>query len=153
MPDMRGATARRGRRGRRTAAMIRVAHERIGALFSLAENEARRGPSPFPNRYVGLARRIGMRYNVRLPSELREYYCRRCSAHWIEGRTVRTRLRSGRRVRTCLVCGSVRRVPVRARRVPRGDAETFGRRTANDAEPALVDPEAGGEDWGEGEEE
>ena len=94
--------------------MIRTAGERVQDLFGLAEAESARVGSVLPDRYVQLARRIGMRYNVRLAPELRELYCRGCSVYWVEGRTVRTRLRSGRRVRTCLRCGRVRRVPLRA---------------------------------------
>ena len=116
-----GATRRRGRRGRRTSAMIRAAQERIQDLFSLAEVEAR---APVPNlsrRYVSLARRIGMRYNVRLLREYRDLYCRGCSTFWVEGRTVRTRLRGGRRTQTCLACGRARRVVLKHRSVgPRG---------------------------------
>jgi len=90
--------------------MIRVAGERIADLFALAESESVNRPnSPYPNRYVGLARRIGMRYTVRLPTEYRERYCRQCSSFWVEGRTVRTRLRGGHRVQTCLSCGATRR--------------------------------------------
>ncbi|MGD1099347.1 MAG: hypothetical protein ABR888_03270 [Thermoplasmata archaeon] len=102
---------RTGRKGRRTGAMVRIARERVSHLFGLAEREAR-GPHPeLADRYVALARRIGMRYNVRLRQEYRELYCRSCSAFWVEGRTVRTRLRSGIRVRTCLRCGRQRRTP------------------------------------------
>ena len=90
--------------------MIQIAQDRILHLFSLAEVEARRGPGPWPDRYVQLARRIGTRYNVRVPHELGERYCRGCSAFWVEGRTVRTRLRAGRRARTCLVCGRTQRL-------------------------------------------
>jgi ribonuclease P protein subunit RPR2 len=92
--------------------MIRVAGERVTTLFALAESEARQRPSGLADRYVGLARKVGMRYNVRLLREYRELYCRGCSAYWIEGRTVRTRLRGGHRVRTCLRCGRVRRVSI-----------------------------------------
>jgi ribonuclease P protein subunit RPR2 len=91
--------------------MVRIARERVSDLFGLAEREAR-GPHPeLADRYVALARRIGMRYNVRLRREYRELYCRSCSTFWVEGRTVRTRLRSGSRVRTCLRCGYQRRTP------------------------------------------
>jgi ribonuclease P protein subunit RPR2 len=91
--------------------MVRVARQRISDLFALADREVRGGDIEFANRYVELARRIGMRYNVRLSREYRDLYCRSCSAFWVEGRTVRTRLRSGRRVRTCLRCGRQRRIP------------------------------------------
>jgi len=89
--------------------MVRIARERVADLFALAEKEASSGHSELADRYVSLARRIGMRYNVRLMQEYRELYCRGCSAFWVEGRTVRTRLRAGRRVRTCLRCGRERR--------------------------------------------
>ena len=100
---------RGGRRGRRTAGMVRIARERISTLFALAEREAATGHGELADRYVNIARRVGTRYNVRVLPEYRELYCRGCSAFWVEGRTVRTRLRSGRRVRTCLRCGRERR--------------------------------------------
>jgi ribonuclease P protein subunit RPR2 len=92
--------------------MVRIARERIADLFALAEREAERPDGRLADRYVQLARRVGTRYNVRLPTEYRELYCRKCSAYWVEGRTVRTRLRGNRRVRTCLACGVSRRTLV-----------------------------------------
>jgi ribonuclease P protein subunit RPR2 len=105
--------------------MVRVARERIAELFALAEREAQVPGSRLPDRYVRLARRVGTRYNVRVPAEYRELYCRGCSSYWVEGRTVRTRLRGDRRVRTCLACGRLRRTRVRttgaaAERLPMG---------------------------------
>ena len=96
--------------------MVRVARERISTLFALAEREAGGGHRELAHRYVTLARRIGTRYNVRLLPEYRELYCRGCSTYWVEGVTVRTRFRSGRRSRTCLRCGRVRRTAVRETR-------------------------------------
>jgi len=113
--------------------MIRIAQERIADLFALAATESQRPSSRLPDRYVALARRIGMRYNIRILPEYRTVFCRRCSAYWIEGRTVRTRLRGGQRVRTCLACGAQRRFVVGTRPGPRG---------ARDAVPPL----AGGTD-------
>jgi ribonuclease P protein subunit RPR2 len=92
--------------------MLRVARDRISVLFALAGSEASAGRLALSDRYVSLARRIGTRYNIRLLPEYRELYCRGCSAYWVEGRTVRTRLRAGRRVRACLKCGRIRRVPL-----------------------------------------
>ncbi len=107
---------RRGRRGRRTPVMNRIAGERIRDLFALAEAESRPPGSPLSDRYVQLARKVGARYNVRLPPEFADLYCRGCSTFWIEGRTVRTRLRAGHRTRTCLKCGRVRRFATTAPR-------------------------------------
>jgi ribonuclease P protein subunit RPR2 len=120
--------------------MIRLAQERISDLFALAEAESRSGESTLPNRYVDLARRIGMRYNVRLLPEYRELYCRGCSTYWVEGRSVRTRLRGGRRIRTCLECGRARRVPLRARRPRPAPPEMPSRR------PPIVGVEVLNED-------
>lgn len=116
LPAAAGTVRRPGRRGRRNAAMLRIANERISSLFVLAGSEAQAGQFPLSDRYVALARRIGTRYNVRLLPEYRELYCRGCSAYWVEGRTVRTRIRQGRRVRACLRCGRIRRVPIHAAR-------------------------------------
>jgi ribonuclease P protein subunit RPR2 len=90
--------------------MIRIAGERILRLFALAENESRKGRGALPDRYVRLARKIGTRYNVRIPAEFTDRYCRGCSSYWVEGRSVRTRLRRFGRTQTCLVCGRIRRV-------------------------------------------
>ncbi len=92
--------------------MVRIARTRVSDLFALAEREAAGGDLALADRYVLLARRVSTRYNVRLPRTYGELYCRGCSAFWVEGRTVRTRLRSGRRVRTCLKCGRARRAPL-----------------------------------------
>jgi ribonuclease P protein subunit RPR2 len=89
--------------------MVRIARERVDDLFAEAEAIARTADAKLADRYVRLARRVGMRHNVRLLPEHRENYCRGCSAYWVEGRTVRTRLRRGHRVRTCLACGRARR--------------------------------------------
>jgi ribonuclease P protein subunit RPR2 len=141
LPGMRGpgSSRRRGRRGRRTAAMIRAAQERIQDLFSLAETEVRRSPENFSRRYVLLARRIGMRYNVRLLREYRDVYCRGCSAFWVEGRSVRTRLRAGRRAQTCLNCGRVRRTRIKHRPTPRAPSEESPDRTVGREQAVLID--------------
>lgn len=95
--------------------MVRIARERIDDLFALAEKEATAQHRELSDRYVRLARKVGMRYNIRLLAEYRELYCRACSSYWVEGVTVRTRLRSGRRTRACLICGHRRRTVVHGR--------------------------------------
>ncbi|MCI4369194.1 MAG: hypothetical protein L3K09_06500 [Thermoplasmata archaeon] len=122
--------------------MIRVAHERVADLFGLALSESAGGSSSLADRYVTIARRVGMRYNVRFPPEYREYSCRACSVFWVEGRSVRTRLRSGVRVRTCLRCGHVRRVPLGVRTSsPMATAEFTRPLPGTPGEPAAVDEE------------
>ena len=131
---------RSGRRGRRTATMVRIARERVSDLFVLAERESKNRHSELADRYVRLARRIGMRYNVRLQREYRELYCRACSAFWVEGRTVRTRLRTGHRVRTCLKCGYQRRTVAVPRPRLAGSSPNAGSRETRRDEGALSIP-------------
>jgi len=119
--------------------MVRIARERIADLFARAEREATRLDSKLANRYVQLARRVGTRYNIRLPAEYRELYCRGCSAYWVEGRTVRTRLRGARRVRTCLSCGRTRRTPITTGRTSDPPPGGFESSTPREEE-ALVGP-------------
>ena len=121
--------------------MVRIAHRRVSDLFTLAERESSAGHAELADRYVALARRIGMRYNVRLLGEFRDLYCRACSAFWVEGRTVRTRLRSGHRVRTCLRCGHRRRTLARGS-APRASFHEPSSREVPRDEGALVIPVA-----------
>ncbi len=119
--------------------MVRIARERVLALFALAEREAAGGHDELADRYVVLARKIGTRYNVRFLPEYRELYCRSCSTFWVEGRTVRTRLRAGRRVRTCLRCGRRRRLPVREPSLLPGRGPEVGRSAEAMEDVVLAD--------------
>lgn len=89
----------------------RIATERIEKLFALAESEALAGNFPRADRYVDLARRIGMRYNVRLPSAFKRRVCKGCRAFLLPPKTARVRIGDSRVVTTCLKCGTVMRFP------------------------------------------
>lgn len=65
----------------------KAAGEVIERLFS----EARKNPE-MGDRYVQLARRIAMKVNYRLPSELKRRFCRHCYSYFYDGNyRVRTR--------------------------------------------------------------
>lgn len=87
----------------------RIARERIERLLQLAEAQALEGRLARANRYAALARRVGMRYVIRLPAEHRLRVCRACGAYLLPGRTARVRAREGKVAVTCLACGAVRR--------------------------------------------
>lgn len=96
---------------RRKGEERRIARERIERLFRLAEAEALKANDARANRYAGLARRIGMRYNVRLPSEFKRRVCKGCHAYLLPPRTARVRVGESRVTTTCLACGTVMRFP------------------------------------------
>ncbi|MCJ2555539.1 MAG: ribonuclease P [Candidatus Thermoplasmatota archaeon] len=89
----------------------RIARERILILFQQAEKESLRGNLRRSNRYVQLARRIGMRYNTPFPSALKRRFCRKCGSFLLPSENSRVRLRSSRITITCGECGHIMRMP------------------------------------------
>lgn len=102
----------------------RIALERITALFRMAESEATHERPERARRYVELARRIGMRYNVRIPASFRRSFCRACLAYLVPSRSARVRLDHGRIVVTCRACGAIQRRPYIREQAARRKART-----------------------------
>ncbi len=94
----------------------RIALERMEVLFGLAEKEALQGHAARARRYVDLARKLGMRYNVRVPPAFKRRFCKRCLAYLVPSVNARVRVGRGRVVITCTSCGAVQRFPFRAER-------------------------------------
>jgi RNase P subunit RPR2 len=93
--------------------MVIIARERMDLLMVQALKAARSGDMTKADRYAGLARGIGMRYNVRLRPEHRQLICRSCGALLIPSKTSTVRIRHGRRILHCIRCGDIRRVPLK----------------------------------------
>lgn len=94
----------------------RLALERMEILFGLAEKEALQGHPARARRYVELARRLGMRYNARVPAEFKRRFCKDCLAYLVPSLNARVRVGRGRVVVTCLSCGAIQRLPFRVER-------------------------------------
>ncbi len=86
--------------------------ERIDLLFEQAGRAFREDPA-LANRYVALARRIAMRFNIRLRKEQKKRVCKGCRAYLVPGEncTVRTSARRQAIVITCGMCGHAMRFP------------------------------------------
>jgi len=94
-----------------------LASERMTILLNLSRETLRTNPSR-AQHYFQLARKMGMRYKVRLPPQFRGLICRRCKRLIVPGINARVRLQQRREphvVVTCLECGGQRRVPLRSR--------------------------------------
>jgi len=89
----------------------RIAKERVVYLIKRAE-EWKNKDYELARRYVELAKRIAMRYRVRIPKELKTIYCKKCLYPYKEGK-FRVRVRKRRVIITCLNCGFERRIPIR----------------------------------------
>ncbi len=88
----------------------RIARERVFYLIKRAE-EWKNIDYELARRYVELAKKIAMRYRVRIPRELKATYCKKCLYPYKAGR-FRVRVKKGRVVITCLNCGFERRIPI-----------------------------------------
>ena len=92
----------------------KIASERIEILFQLAAKRFKDYPE-YSNRYVELARKISMRNNVPIPSDLKRRFCKACGSYLSFGNnaTVRTNPRQMAVIISCKKCGSVSRYPYR----------------------------------------
>lgn len=82
---------------------IKIAKERIGILFSEA---AKTNDKALQNRYMKLAKKIGMRYNVRL-GEKKKMFCKNCFYYF--SADVKRRLKNGKLVIVCPGCQKITR--------------------------------------------
>ena len=88
-----------------------IAKERIEILMEQALKTMDKDPK-LAQRYVELARRIGMKYRVRIPKKWKMFICRGCKKLMIPGVTCRIRIQRRREPHvtlTCLMCGHVKR--------------------------------------------
>lgn len=87
-----------------------IAKERIEILFREAQTMFSRSRE-LASRYVFLARKIAMKFNLKLPSEYRRRYCHKCYSYLVPGENckVRTNPATQSVERTCGECGHVNR--------------------------------------------
>ena len=63
------------------------------------------------NRYVKLARRMTMKVNLKIPSELKRKFCKHCYSFLMPGINCRVRTRDNKVVYYCLECKKFMRFP------------------------------------------
>jgi len=87
-----------------------IAKERIQILLHLAEKEFGRNLNR-SIRYVELARKISLRYNVRMDKLQKSKFCKRCNSLMVPGLTSSVRLDSGRKllIIKCKKCNMIYR--------------------------------------------
>ncbi len=94
---------------------IKIAKERIEILFEEASKMVKEDKK-LANRYVQLARKIGMRYNVKISHEFRRKMCRKCKSYLYSGITSVQRVGGGFLRIKCLACGRINRYPIKSKR-------------------------------------
>ena len=98
------------RRNRKPEYQLKIAKERIQILFSQA---GKTQDIKLASRYVQLARKIGMRYNVRIPKGLKRRFCKYCYAFLKPGITSQQRTKDGIVRVKCFNCGKIIRYPIK----------------------------------------
>ncbi|MBD3155741.1 MAG: ribonuclease P [Candidatus Aenigmarchaeota archaeon] len=100
------------RRSKKPKWQLKIAKERIDILFELAKKELKKYPKR-SRRYVELARKIGLRYNIRLSKERKRSFCKKCNTLLYIGKTAK--ITSDKlpelKVVKCLNCGEKKKIP------------------------------------------
>lgn len=95
---------------KKPAKQRQIALERIKILFEQAKKIFKKDPS-LSNRYVSLARKIAMKYKVRIPSNLKKQFCKHCYYYLVPSVNCRVRLQKRKVVYYCLNCKKYMRFP------------------------------------------
>lgn len=93
-------------RGGKPDYQVRIAQERMQILMGEAKKRARKEPE-LARRYIMLVRKIGMRYNLVIPRELKNRYCRYCYNYLIPGHNSSYRKKKEGMSIRCLRCNKI----------------------------------------------
>ncbi len=90
---------------------VKIAKKRIKFLFDEAKNSFKRNPK-LADKHIKLARRIAMKYKIRLPSEMKKRFCKNCHIYLVPGVNCRVRIHKHRIIYYCFNCKHYSRHPV-----------------------------------------
>ena len=86
------------------------AHWSQTQLLSLLKDASTYTPEQRSRFAVHLVK-VSRRHRIRLPSEVREIFCRTCNTLLRYGDNASIRFRNGQKIQTCFSCNSIRRIP------------------------------------------
>ena len=90
----------------------KIALKRIEFLFNLAK-ENFKADSGVSDKYVKTARRISMKYKVKVPLKLKKSFCKNCYRYLVPGVNCRTRIHKSRITVYCTGCRHFMRQPIK----------------------------------------
>lgn len=88
----------------------KIALERISNLFKMAKEMFKESPK-LSDRYVQLARKISMKYKVKIPSSLKRQFCKHCYTFLVPSLNCRVRTKDGKLIYYCISCKKYMRIP------------------------------------------
>lgn len=92
------------------SAQQKIARENITKLFEQAALRFKED-SKLSDRYVNLARKVAMKYRLKLPKELKRSFCKNCYKYLVPSVNCRIRLYKKRLIIYCLNCRNYTRIP------------------------------------------
>ena len=104
----------RKKRYKKPASHQRIALERIKELFGHASAVFKSDKS-LADRYVFLARKLSMKYKVKLSSKFKKQHCKHCRSFLVPGENCRVRVSNGKLVYYCFKCRKFMRFPYKKR--------------------------------------
>jgi ribonuclease P protein subunit RPR2 len=97
---------------RKANKFTKIANVRILELFRQAELRYHEDKT-LSNRYVEIARKIAMKFKIKIPRELKRKYCKHCYEYLVHGDNCRVRINESKVVYTCFNCKKYMRFPVK----------------------------------------
>jgi len=88
----------------------KIALDRVKKLFKEADSIYGEN-SKLSDRYVTLARKIAMKYKLKIPSNLKKKYCKHCYKYLKPGENCRVRIQNNKVVYYCQNCKKYMRFP------------------------------------------
>lgn len=85
------------------AKQLDLAKDRIKKLFFQAELVFEQNPE-LSTRYVQLARKIAMKFKLRMPRELKRRFCKHCYAYLVPNKNCTVRIRDNKIIYSCFNC-------------------------------------------------
>jgi ribonuclease P protein subunit RPR2 len=87
----------------------KLALDEITALFKQAKDTFNKDHA-LADKYIKKARRIALKYKVKLPLKFKRSICKNCHSYLIPGRNCRVRTHKGHVVYYCLECKGFMRI-------------------------------------------
>lgn len=100
------------RRNRNKKLEKKIAKSRIEKLFKLAEEKALQGDLNLADRYITIARKISMKYQIKMPKEYKRCFCKHCYSYLLPDVTSKVRINHGKIIIYCKNCKKYTRIPI-----------------------------------------
>jgi ribonuclease P protein subunit RPR2 len=87
-----------------------IALKRINKLFLMAENKAFSGDLSLADRYVGIARKLSMKYLAPIPKKFKHRFCKHCYCYLLPDLNSRFRVHRSKLIIYCYNCKKYTRI-------------------------------------------